>query len=81
MQIEKLEKALPEVFQKLEKLNYDLTLADELKWCVGSYKYDANPEGVIEKGGQVVQVLKSAKEKNSRSVSQKLIESLERALA
>ncbi|MBN3521848.1 hypothetical protein JYB62_17705 [Algoriphagus lutimaris] len=81
MQIKKLEKTIPEVVQKLEKLNIGDTLAAELTWCWGSFKYDQNPEGVIEKSQKAIELLKEAKEINSRAVSKKLLDDFEKSLS
>lgn len=80
MQVEKLEKIMPEVIQKLEKLKTGETLAAELTWCWASFQNDNNPEGVIEKGREAVALFEKAREKNSKAVSKKLVESLEKAL-
>lgn len=80
MKIEKLEKLLPEVVEKLSKLKSGEELASELSWCIGSFKHDNNPEGLIEKSRQAVVLFKEAREKNSKAVSKKLVESLEKAL-
>ncbi|MEP0712119.1 MAG: hypothetical protein ABJ333_08570 [Algoriphagus sp.] len=81
MQVEKLEKTVPEVVQKLSKLKSGETLAAELSWCWMSFQNDQNPVGVIEKGQQALALFKEAREKNSKAVSKKLVESLEKALA
>lgn len=81
MNIEKLEKILPEVVEKLAKIESGKELAAELDWCIGSFKYDNNPEGLVEKSQEALTLLKEAREKNSKAVSKKLVESLEKALA
>ena len=80
MQVDKLEKLIPEVVQKLSKLKSGETLSEELTWCWGSFQNDNNPVGVIEKGQAALELLKEAREKNSKAVSKKLVESLEKAL-
>lgn len=80
MQVEKLEKTVPEVVQKLQKLKSGETLAAELSWCWVSFQNDQNPIGVIEKGQAALELFKEAREKNSKAVSKKLVESLEKAL-
>ncbi len=79
MQVEKLEKTVPEVVQKLTKLKSE-TLAAELTWCWASFQNDHNPVGVIEKGEQALAVFKEARKKNEKAVSKKLVESFEKAL-
>ncbi len=80
MQVEKLEKTIPDVIQKLEKLNLGDSLAAELSWCWVSFKNDNNPAGVIEKSQKAISLFKEIREKNSRSVSKKLIEDFEKSL-
>ncbi|MEB2786908.1 hypothetical protein [Algoriphagus persicinus] len=80
MQVEKLEKIVPEVIEKLGKLKSGDTLAAELSWCWVSYQNDQNSVGVIEKSQQALAVFKEAREKNSKAVPKKLVESLEKAL-
>ncbi len=80
MQVEKLEKILPEVLQKLAKLKSGEAVASELSWCWVSFQNDQNPVGVIEKGQQALAIFKEAREKNAKAVSKKLVESLEIAL-
>eukprot|EP01024_Parvocaulis_polyphysoides_P027675 TRINITY_DN25044_c0_g1_i1.p1 TRINITY_DN25044_c0_g1~~TRINITY_DN25044_c0_g1_i1.p1 ORF type:complete len:155 (-),score=15.57 TRINITY_DN25044_c0_g1_i1:1-465(-) len=79
----KLEKVCREAQAKLQKLdaekNNDIT--SKLEWCIGSYNNDKNPEGLIEVGAQALTILKSYKKKNSRQVSKKLIEDLEKVTA
>lgn len=81
MNAEKVEKTITETIQKLEKLKLNDTLVSELSYCWVSFKSDNNPIGVIEKGRKAVEVLKEAREKNSKAVSKKLIEDLEKALS
>ena len=81
MQVEKLEKLVPEVIQKLSKLKSGEKLAEELSWCWVSFQNDQNPVGVIEKGEQALALFKEAREKNPKAVSKKLVESFEKALS
>jgi hypothetical protein len=80
MKVEKLEKIVPETVQKLEKTKGGGTLAAELSWCWVSFQNDQNPIGVIQKGTEAIELFKVAREKNSKAVSKKLIDSLEKAL-
>lgn len=80
MKVEKMEKLMADVIDKLEKLKQS-DLAADLSWCWVSFKNDQNPEGVIEKASQAVAAFKEAREKNSKAVAKKLVEDLEKALA
>ncbi len=76
----KMEKVVAEVVGKLEKINYP-ELAAELSWCWVSYRQDGNPVGVVEKAGFALSTFRELREKNSKAVSKKLVEDLEKALA
>jgi len=80
MPVEKSEKVMPEVIQKLSKLKSGETFASELSWCWVSFQNDQNHEGVIEKGQQALALFKEAREKNCKAVSKKLVENLEKTL-
>ena len=73
-----LVKTVQSTLEKLGKLKLDQQLQEELTWCLGSYEYDQNPVGVIEKSRKVLELLKSKREENARAVSKKLIEDLEK---
>ncbi len=73
-----LEKTVENTIEKLSKLKADEALVAELEWCLGSYKFDQNPIGLIEKSQLALEVLKTKKEENSRAVSQKLLQDLEK---
>lgn len=80
MNSKKLEKFIPEVIGKLEKIK-ETKLAAELSWCWVSFQNDQNPDGVIEKGNEALKKFKAARELNSKAVAKKLVEDLEKALA
>jgi uncharacterized protein (DUF4213/DUF364 family) len=79
MNVGKLEKLMPDVIEKLEKLKH-VDLAAELSWCWVSFQNDQNPEGVIEKTSESLSAFQEAREKNTKSVAKKLVEDLEKAL-
>jgi len=80
MNSEKLEKLIPSVIEKLEKIK-ESELASELSWCWVSFKNDQNPVGVVEKAGSALAAFTAAREKNAKAVAKKLVEDLEKALA
>lgn len=75
-----MEKVIPGVVEKLEKIK-KAELAAELSWCWGSYKYDQNPIGVIQKAERALDAFEEARKKNSKTVAKKLVEDLEKALS
>jgi hypothetical protein len=76
----KMGKVVAEVVGKLEKIK-NQELAAELSWCWVSYQHDGNPVGVVEKAGLALEAFRELREKNSKSVSKKIVEDLEKALA
>ena len=72
-----------EAATKLEKMEGDQyrEVKEKIEWCLGSYNYDKNPEGLKEYGQKAADVLKQAREEKPRQVSQKLIDDLEKAVS
>lgn len=67
-------------FEKIGDAKYN-DIKEKLKWCIGSYKHDKNPSGLVEYGRKAADSLKEARAKKPRQVSQKLIDDLEKAVA
>ena len=79
MDAQKMNKVISPLIQKLEKLEKP-ELAAELSWCWGSYQHDQNPSGLLEKSTLALEVIKTAREKNTKQVAKKLVQELESAL-
>jgi hypothetical protein len=69
------------VLQKLESLNLNQRLQSEIQWCLGSYKHDHNPVGLLEKLAEALPLLKAEQAKKTKGVTAKLIGDIEKALA
>jgi hypothetical protein len=69
------------VLQKLEALNLDQKLQSEIQWCIGSFKHDKNPVGLLEKLAETLPVLKVERAKKTKGITAKLIGDIEKALA
>ena len=69
--------AASQVFTKLKNEEY-ADLQSKLDYCIGSYDYDKNPEGLIEFGMIAKEELKAFKLKNPRKVNKKVIADLEK---
>ncbi|GGZ26729.1 hypothetical protein GCM10007049_19310 [Echinicola pacifica] len=78
MSVQKIEKTVVATVDKLQKLKIEQNLIEELQWCLGSYRNDQNPCGLVEKSALAYEALKALKETNSRAVSKKLLEDLEK---
>ena len=66
--------------EKMEGQQYQ-EVKEKIEWCLGSYNYDKNPEGLKEYGQKAADVLKEARQEKPRQVSQKLIDDLEKAVS
>lgn len=77
---EKLVKSCNDALGTFRKLGYKdySDISSKLEWCLGSYEYDNNPEGLIEYGTLALKALKEYKSKNPRKVNKKIIENLEK---
>jgi hypothetical protein len=78
MSVKISEKTVVTALDKLEKLKLDEKLHAELSWCWNSFLYDKNPVGVIAKSQEALSLLKAKRDENSKAVSKKLIEDLEK---
>ncbi len=79
---EKIRNACAAAVQTFEKLNKEefVELRSKLEFCIGSYDYDKNPEGLIEYGKKALEELKAFKAANPRKVNKKIIDGLEKSL-
>ncbi|GMQ26817.1 hypothetical protein Aoki45_35000 [Algoriphagus sp. oki45] len=80
MNTEKMEKVIPAVIEKLEKIK-NTQLASELSWCWVSFQNDQNPVGVIAKAQEALTAFADAREKNAKAVAKKMVDDLQKALA
>ncbi|GCC50549.1 hypothetical protein SanaruYs_07640 [Chryseotalea sanaruensis] len=64
----------------LKKLNIEEKLQNDIAWCLGSYRHDNNPVGLIETAKRAITVLKAAKAKNAKAVAVKVITDLEKVV-
>lgn len=75
-----LEKTGEEILKKLKSLDLDHQLQADLEWCLGSFKYDKNPIGLIESAERAVVVFKDALNKKMKGVTAKTINDIEKVL-
>ena len=79
----KLRNACAEASEAIEKLNEPkfADLKEKLDFCVGSYDFDKNPQGLYEYGDKALKDLTTYKKKNPRKINKKVLTQLEKALA
>ncbi len=75
-----IESKLLEAKDKLTQLGIEEELVSEIEWCLGSYAFDKNPDGLFEKTEASLKALINFKKKNDKKVSKKLIDELTRVL-
>jgi hypothetical protein len=74
-----LEKVSEEALKKFQSLGIEQQLQADLEWCLGSYRHDKNPIGLIDIINQSVAILKAEQAKKTKGVTAKLITDLEKA--
>jgi hypothetical protein len=75
-----LEKVSEEIIQKFESLGIEKQLQADLEWCLGSYRHDKNPSGLIAMLARSVDSLKAEQAKKTKGITAKLITDLEKAV-
>lgn len=83
MSNDKLRNACEAASQAIEKLNEPkfADLKEKLDFCVGSYDFDKNPQGLYEYGDKAMKDLSAYKKSNPRKLNKKVLTQLEKALA
>ena len=71
-------RAAADAFRKLDKPEYT-DIISRLEFCIGSYDFDQNPIGLIQHAKIALQMLKELKKTNSRKISKKLLDDLEKS--
>jgi hypothetical protein len=68
--------------QAFKKINHSdfHEIVSNLEFCVGSYKFDKNPAGLIEYGHKALGMLKEIKKKYPRKISKEVISGMEENL-
>ena len=75
-----LEKLSEETLKKFQTLGIDQQLQSDLEWCLGSYRHDKNPSGLLKVIDKSITVLKGEQIKKTKGVTSKLINDLEKIL-
>jgi len=75
-----LEKVSGEALKKFQSLGIEQQLQADLEWCLGSYRHDKNPTGLLEMIDRSITVLKGEQVKKTKGVTVKLIDDLEKVL-
>jgi uncharacterized ferritin-like protein (DUF455 family) len=76
-----LEATMIHALEKLESMALDVNLQADIRWCIGSYRFDKNPVGLIEMAGKSLKVFNAAKKSDSKAVPAKLISDLKKVVS
>jgi hypothetical protein len=68
------------ILDKLKALGIDEQLQADITWCIGSYRYDKNPVGLIENARKALVIFKEAQAKKVKGITAKLIKDIETAI-
>ncbi|GIL21772.1 MAG: hypothetical protein BroJett042_02850 [Bacteroidota bacterium] len=69
------------ILDKLRSLNIEHSLQSDLEWCLGSYRYDGNPVGLIDAINRALTVLKAEQAKKTKGVTAAFITGIAKAIA
>jgi hypothetical protein len=69
------------ILDKLQALGLEPGLQSDIVWCIGSYKHDQNPVGLVEASNKAIAILKAELEKKTKGITAKFISDLEKSLA
>jgi hypothetical protein len=75
-----IEKVAEDILTKLKSLNIEPQLQADLEWCLGSYRFDKNPIGLLDSLKNALSVLKQEQSRKTKGVTATLISSIEKAL-
>lgn len=76
-----IEQVAESILDKFRTLNIEQQLQADLEWCLGSYRFDGNPVGLVDAINRSVFILKAEQIKKTKGVTATFISSIEKALA
>ena len=77
---DELEKTAEEILKKLQSLDTHKQLQADIEWCIGSYRHDKNPVGLLQSIKQSHAVLKDELAKKSKGITAKFVSDVEKVL-
>ena len=75
-----IEKVSEEALKKLQSLGLDQQLQADMEWCLGSYRTDKNPIGLLETAERALAVFNIELAKKTKGVTAKLITDIKKVL-
>ena len=78
--VDPIEKASLQALMTLQSLGIEQQLQQDIEWCLGSYRHDKNPAGLLEMSERALAALQEAKARKAKGVTAKVIGDLVKAL-
>lgn len=75
-----IEKTGEEILKKLQSLGIERQLQADIEWCLGSYRHDKNPVGLMEIIKHSHVVLKDELAKKTKGITAKFVSDVEKVL-
>lgn len=75
-----IEKVSEDILAKLKALNIEHQLQADIEWCLGSYRYDQNPTGLLETAAKSVAAFKQELTKKTKGVTAAMVKNIEKVL-
>ena len=75
-----IEKTGEDILKKLQSLNIEKQLQADIEWCLGSYRHDKNPVGLIEIIKHSHVILKDELTKKTKGITAKFVSDVEKVL-
>ena len=75
-----IQKVSEDVLKVLLALDLGGSLQSDIVWCLGSYKHDGNPTGLLDMMEKSLVVLTEEKQKKTKGIAAKLILDIESVL-
>ena len=75
-----IEKVSEEILSKLKSLNIEQQLQADIEWCLGSYRFDQNPTGLLKAVAKSLAIFKQELTKKTKGVTATLVKNIEKVL-
>lgn len=78
--VSSIDKVSGDILSKLKTLDIEHQLQANIEWCLGSYRYDQNPTGLLENAKMALEIFKAELAKKTKGVTATFVTSIEKAI-
>jgi hypothetical protein len=75
-----IEKVSKSILTKLRLLDVDHQLQSEIEWCLGSYRHDKNPVGLIQTAERAIGIFKTSLARKTKGITPKFVATIEASI-